>query len=319
MQLLEEKKVYENPDVVFHESKPATNDELLLTHKMEYLIEVETKSYSSTPLSPDTPVNPSIVEAARYIVGGGLKAAQLVSDGYGLVDAVGGGLHHAGPDYGGGFCVFNDVAVCATYLLENQGYDRVLVFDTDVHAGNGTMDIFYHDPRVLFIDIHQDPRTLYPGRGFLHEIGDGAGKGYTVNVTLPPFSGDHEYEMALSKVFRPLVKQFEPQVIIRNGGSDPHFSDGLGNLNLTYRGLHRIGESVREVASEMNIPIINMSCSGYNPDTVAEGWYAIFTGLMGTQLEIAESVQPEYVYPKEIEVLGIIEELAVKLEDYWAL
>ena len=319
IQLLDKKKIHEHPNVVFHKSGSAKNEELLLAHKMEYLKDVETKANLGAFLSPDTPVNPSIVEAARYIVGGGLKAAQLISDGYQLVDVVGGGLHHAGPDYGGGFCVFNDVAICAMNLLENYSYDRVLIFDTDVHAGNGTMDIFYRDPRVLLIDIHQDPRTLYPGRGFLYEIGEGAGKGNTVNIPLPPYSGDQEYGLILSRVFKPLVKQYEPQVIIRNGGTDPHFSDGLGNLNLTYRGLHSIGVSVREIASEVNVPIINMSCSGYNPNTVAEGWYAIFTGLMGTQLDIIESDQPEYVFHKEIEVERIIEELAINLKDYWAL
>ena len=114
----------------------------------------------------------------------------------------------------------------------------------DVHAGNGTMDIFWNDPRVLFVDFHQDPRTIYPGRGFLDEIGENRGKGYTVNVPLPRYTNDHEYAYALDKVFKPLVEQFEPQVIIRNGGSDPHFADRLGSLNLTYKGLKNIGKTV---------------------------------------------------------------------------
>jgi acetoin utilization protein AcuC len=270
-------------------------------------------------LSPDTPVTSGIVKAARYIVGGGLKAAKLVTEGYWLVDSIGGGLHHAGRDYGGGFCVFNDVAICAMALLRKFEFDRVLIFDTDVHAGNGTMDIFSREPRVLFIDIHQDPSTIYPGRGFIHNIGEKHGKGYTVNVPLPPYAGDQEMDLALNRVFKPLVKQFEPQIIIRNGGSDPHFSDRLGGLKMTYKGFHNIGKTVREVAKAVNAPIINMSCSGYNPQTVAEGMYAILTGLIDKELDIQENAQPEYKEPQIETVEKIIEELAIHLKNYWNL
>ncbi|MBD3206277.1 hypothetical protein GF319_08030, partial [Candidatus Bathyarchaeota archaeon] len=236
---------------------------------------------------------------------------------YNLVDSVGGGLHHAGPDYGGGFCVFNDVAVCAEAFLRTLGNERVLILDTDVHAGNGTMDIFYKDPRVLFIDIHQDPLSIYPGRGFIEEIGEGEGKGYTVNIPLPPYTGNEGMEMVLEKVFMPLVLQFEPQIIIRNGGSDPHFSDSLGSLRLTYDGFHKIGKIVREAAGVRNIPVVNMSCSGYNPDTVAEGMYSILSGLIDKELDIHEDEMPESYDPQVESIEEIISELGEKLSDHW--
>jgi acetoin utilization protein AcuC len=203
-------------------------------------------------------------------------------------------------------------------LLNKFNFDKVLILDTDVHAGNGTMDIFSKEPRVLFIDLHQDPSTIYPGRGFLNNIGEKSGKGYTVNVPLPPYAGDKEFDLALDSVFKPLVKQFEPQIIIRNGGSDPHFNDRLGNLKMTYKGLRRIGVTVREAAAEVDAPIINMSCSGYS-HTVAEGMYAILAGLMDIEFDVKENYQPEYFEPQIETVENTIQELAIHLKDYWTI
>jgi acetoin utilization protein AcuC len=319
MQLLIKKKILEKPNVVLINNEPALNEDLLLAHSKEYIEEVEAQANLRLYISPDTPVTPRIVKAARYIVGGGLKAAELVKKGYTLVDSVGGGLHHAGRDYGGGFCVFNDVAICTMALLRKFQYERVLILDTDVHAGNGTMDIFSRDPRVLFIDLHQDPSTIYPGRGFLTEIGENGGKGFTVNVPLPPFAGDQEVDLALTRVFKPLVKQFEPQVIVRNGGSDPHFADRLGSLNMTYKGFHNIGATVREASVDVKAPIINMSCSGYNPNTVAEGLYSILAGLMDIELDVEEVGNLNNVEPQIEVVEKTIDKLAIIHQDYWTM
>jgi acetoin utilization protein AcuC len=204
-------------------------------------------------------------------------------------------------------------------LLRKFQYERVLILDTDVHAGNGTMDIFSRDPRVLFIDLHQDPSTIYPGRGFLDEIGENGGKGYSVNVPLPLFAGDQEVDLALTRVFKPLVKQFEPQVIVRNGGSDPHFADRLGSLYMTYKGFHNIGATVREAAADVEAPIINMSCSGYNPNTVAEGLYSILAGLMDIELDVEDIGHLSNVEPQIEAVEKIIDKLAIIHQDYWTM
>jgi acetoin utilization protein AcuC len=317
MDLLEEKGILYKEGIEIIKQEPATDEELQLIHPHEYLRKVRQLANLYSMLTPDTPLSPSIANAARLIVGGGLKAAELVSNGYNLVDSIGGGLHHAGPDYGGGFCVYNDVAICAKTLIEKYGFERVLIFDTDVHAGNGTMDIFYKDPKVLFIDIHQDPLTIYPGRGFIEDIGEDEGRGFTVNIPLPPFVGDEEVHLVLERVFRPLVKQFKPEIIIRNGGSDPHFNDLLGSLQMTYEGFHNLGKTIREAAIEQGVPVINMSCSGYNPKTVGEGMYALLNGLMNQKLDVREEEQPTFVEHRINEVENIIEELAYYLKDYW--
>jgi acetoin utilization protein AcuC len=115
------------------------------------------------------------------------------------------------------------------------------------------------------------------------------------------------------------VEQFDPQVIIRNGGSDPHYSDRLGSLNLTYKGLQNIGKTVKESAIKIEASMINMSCSGYNPETVSKGMFAILTGLMNMDLDYIEVECLTNVMSQKGNISNIIEELAIKLQDYWAL
>lgn len=318
--LLEEKGILSRENIELLKPKAASDDDLLLVHSRDYVERVKRLASRNGQLTMDTPLSPSILAGARLIVGSALKAASLVAErGYYIVDAVGGGLHHAGRDYGGGFCVFNDVAISARSLLDIHELNRVMIFDTDVHAGNGTMDIFYEDPKVLFISVHQDPKTLYPGTGYIHQIGKDRGEGYTINVPLSPASGDICIELVLEDLFKPLVEQFNPDVIIRNGGPDAHINDGLGSLALSYKGFHNIGSSVREASEDVDAPIINMSCSGYNPETVTEGMYAIFSGI----LQIDSGLEEEYRFRAEEkqfeETQRVIEELSNRLSKYWSI
>jgi acetoin utilization protein AcuC len=211
--------------------------------------------------------------------------------------AVGGGYHHAGRDYGGGFCLFNDVAVLVEYLRAKHGVKRVLILDYDVHAGNGTSDIFYRDPDVLFIDLHQDPSTFYPGTGFVHQIGEGAGEGFNVNVPLPVGTGDGSYLWVLGEVFVPLAEEYKPEVIIANGGSDAHFADMLGGLGLTVDGFFRVARLVRETAERVCGGRLVLLCgSGYNSVVLPLCWYALAAGVAGVN---AIGVKEPYAVPLE--------------------
>ena len=319
MKLLEGLGVLADPRSKLVEPDAATDVDLLLVHTQDYLEEVRAKAEVRAPLSGDTPLNASIVEGALAVVGSSLKAAKLIAEGsVKVAEAVGGGLHHAGRSYGGGFCVFNDVAVCAQALLDRFGFDRVLVFDTDVHAGNGTMDIFYSEPRVLFISVHQDPRTIYPGTGFVEQTGNGEGEGFTVNVPLPQGADDECMNLVLEEVFTPLVREFRPQAIIRNGGSDPHFADGLGSLNITLEGLRSIGEAVAQAASGVGCGVVDLCCSGYNPETVAQGWLALLSGVTGIDALLQEKTAPSRVSSGVLRETGtVIGEVRSKLVDYW--
>jgi acetoin utilization protein AcuC len=162
-----------------------------------------------------------IEEAARFVVGQAKMACDLIQTGiYKKVISIGGGLHHAKPSYGEGFCLYNDVAFCALHLMQQYELERILILDTDAHAGNGTCEYFYEDARVLFIDLHQNPMTLYPGTGFADQIGHGKGKGFSVNIPLPINAGYDSYQLIFESIVEPITWEFEPQIIIRNGGSD---------------------------------------------------------------------------------------------------
>jgi acetoin utilization protein AcuC len=260
-------------------------------------------------------------EAARLIVGQAKKACDLVLGGeFKKAVSIGGGLHHAKPDYGERFCLYNDVAICGKYLLERHKLQRVLILDTDAHAGNGTMDYFYTDPRVLLIDLHQDPRTLYPGTGFASEIGSGEGKGYTVNIPMPVHAGDDSYKLVFEEIVRPLAEEFKPEIIIRNGGSDPHFSDGLTGLGLSVAGFRMIGQKTGEIAEVCQGKSIDLITSGYNRNVLSYAWLALISGLAGIDISIEEPEAPPQRFTGDTslaETKRVIEEVKRYLKDYW--
>ena len=299
---------------------PAAAEEqtLELAHSRTYVQRVKALEKRRGFLSPDTQLLPGSVDAARLIAGASVAAARAALE-KGL--AIGfGGLHHAGPDYGEGFCIFNDVAIAASILL-GQDIERIVILDTDAHQGNGTMDIFYSDPRVLFISLHQDPRTLYPGRGFTSEIGSGEGTGYTVNIPMPPLSVGTLYDEAMREIVVPLVDEFEPDFIIRNGGSDPLYTDALTNLGLDLDSLSALNRQVAEIASSRNVPLLDLFLSGYGP-YVTEGWLAIVRGILGVdmQLKIPENmimISDEKLERMTHDMQKTIEELKVNLGAHW--
>jgi len=260
-------------------------------------------------------------EAARLIVGQAKKACDLVQAGEAdKVVALGGGMHHAGRASGEGFCIYNDVAFCGRYLRNHHDLDRVLILDTDAHAGNGTAAYFYQDPTVLLIDLHQDPRTLYPGTGFAYEIGSGAGRGFTINVPMPLFSGKEAYRTVFEEVVRPVTEEFRPQIIVRNGGSDPHASDGLTNLGLQVDGFGMIGEQVREMAGICKGRVVDLIGSGYNREVLPHCWLALISGLTGVDVPL-EDPQPAPAWlgvDRSLgEVRGVIQEVKDHLRDHW--
>ena len=261
-------------------------------------------------------------EAARLVVGQAKMACHLVQGGeFKKAVSIGGGLHHAKPSYGEGFCLYNDVAFCALYLRQEYKLDRILILDTDAHAGNGTCEYFYEDKRVLLIDLHQDPRTLYPGTGFAYQIGSGDGKGFTVNIPLPPYAGYDSYQLVFESIVQPIVEEFKPQIIIRNGGSDPHFNDGLTSLGLPVRGFRMIGERVREMAKICDDKAIDLIASGYNREVLPYAWLALLSGLAGIELEVEEPwiiSQQISTDPAFAETERVVKEVKHQLKEYWA-
>jgi len=332
-QFLKEKLV-EGKDYEMVIAEPAGDDELRLVCHQDY-VDFCQRYYRAANLGLDYPGDVArylsadniprgrpgkVEEAARLIIGQAKAAADLVATGESpKVVALGGGMHHAKANYGEGFCIYNDVAFCARYLREVHGLDRVLVLDTDAHAGNGTAEYFYEDPSVLLIDLHQDPRTLYPGTGFAHQIGSGEGTGFTINVPMPLFSGQEAYKLVFEEIVRPVAEEFRPQVIIRNGGSDPHVADELTNLGLRVESFRMLGEQVREMAEVCNGWEIELIGSGYNRQVLPHAWLALICGLTGIDAELEEP-EPTAIWQSDRsfgDISAVVRIVKDHLEEYW--
>jgi len=321
MNLFEEQRLLGLPNVTVLRPKIATLEDLLRVHDKNYVDLIFDFAEKGRPYDLDTPLSPSILEGALYIMGGAMKIGESLYGGKierGI--SLGGGLHHAGEDFGGGFCIFNDIAILARYLQEEQGVKRVLILDYDVHAGNGTSDIFFSDSSVLFISLHQNPKTLFPGTGFVDQIGRDEGEGFNVNMPLPPGTGNKAYFYALKEIFVPLAKEFRPDIILANGGSDPHFADILGSLGLTVKDFFDLSRLVVDVAVEVcNGRLVLLVGSGYNPEILPACWYALAAGVVGVEeVKMLDPSEPPVAPPWCGErVKATVKELKQILKKYW--
>jgi acetoin utilization protein AcuC len=228
----------------------ACEEDILRVHEATYVNYVKTLSESGGWLASDTPAPPGIFEYASLATGGTLLAGRKLFEGFDCTVNPLAGFHHASRDTSSGFCFFNDIAIVIEYLREIHNLKRFLIIDLDVHHCNGTQEIYYEDPTVLTISFHQDGRTLYPGTGSLNEIGREEGKGFTVNLPLPPGTANKEYIHAFEEIVPPITKQFTPQIIIYQSGVDTHFSDPLGGLCLTFQVYFYLAKRIKELSEE---------------------------------------------------------------------
>jgi acetoin utilization protein AcuC len=199
----------------------------------------------------DVPVFPGMHEASRRVAGATVAAARAVHDGRALHAVnVAGGLHHAMPAAASGFCVYNDGAIAIRWLLD-QGVARVAYVDIDVHHGDGVQAVFYDDPRVLTISLHQTGRTLFPGTGFPDELGGPNAEGSAVNVALPPGTTDAGWLRAFHAIVPPLVREFGPTVLVSQHGCDSHRLDPLAELELSVDGQRAAHAALHRLAHEV--------------------------------------------------------------------
>ena len=322
LEFFRDQDLLSDPRIVLLQPHPASRKDLLRVHDEDYIDLIFGLAKDNRPYDVETPVSPEILEAALLICGNAIECGKAVVENRAKrAVAVGGGYHHAGKNFGGGFCLFNDVAVLTEYLRAEQGVRQILILDHDVHFGNGTSSIYYKDPTVLYISLHQDPRTIYPGSGFTWQIGEGKGEGYNVNVLLPPGTGDSTYLYALNEVFVPLAEEFKPDIIITNGGSDPHFADTLGGLALTANGFFELSKVIKETADRVCAgKLVMMPGSGYNPKVLPLCWYALAAGVVGIE---KMTVKEPYASPKEPSdcrrtVENTVDELKRLLRKHWA-
>jgi len=234
----------------------------------------------------DNPIFDDIYEASLRYSGASIQAAQAIIDGEGSVAFnISGGLHHAHYDRAAGFCVLNDCAMAARRLRTH--FQKVAYVDIDVHHGDGVQELFYNDPTVLTISIHEVGRGFFPGTGYVDEIGEGPGEGYAVNVPVAPDTIDDTWLMAWRQAALPLLRAFEPEAIVLQMGADPHYLDPLAHVCLTAQGWL---EAVKDVRS-LGLPIVAIGGGGYNLSTVTRMWASAVSVLIDQPLpnEVPES------------------------------
>lgn len=196
----------------------------------------------------DTPLFPEIHSAASRIVGSTLAAARSVWQGsVPHAVSIAGGMHHAMPAKASGFCVYNDVGVAIRWLLD-QGARRVVYVDLDAHHGDGVQRIFWDEPRVLTVSVHESGLSLFPGTGFPHETGGPGAEGSAVNVALPARTRGDAWLRAVEAVVPPLVAEFAPDVLVSQHGADAHGSDPLTNLRVSVDHQLAAARMMRELA-----------------------------------------------------------------------
>jgi acetoin utilization deacetylase AcuC-like enzyme len=226
-------------------------------------------------IDADTIVSPGSWEAALHAAGGAVAVVDEVLGGERSRLAVSVHRppgHHAEAERSMGFCLFNNVAVAARHARDAFGVRRVLILDFDVHHGNGTQDVFYGTDEVLFVSIHQSP--LYPGTGAAGETGSGPGAGHTVNLPVPPGSGDAVFGSLVEHVVVPLARAYGPELILVSAGFDAHADDPLADGRVTDAGYATMAASVRALADELDVPVGVVLEGGYDLGALARGLVA---------------------------------------------
>jgi acetoin utilization protein AcuC len=235
----------------------ATPELLQLVHTPQYVEAVRRAGQTLRPDpshglgTPDDPVFDGMHEASALVAGASLAAARAVLDGthdHGV--NVSGGLHHAMPDRASGFCVYNDPAIAISWVL-GQGVDRVAYVDIDVHHGDGVQAVFWDDPRVLTISLHESGRTLFPGTGDPRDVGGPNARGAAVNVAFEPGTGDTEWHAAFDRVVPGAVQEFAPRFLVTQHGCDTHALDPLANLMVSVDGQRLAHEKLHALSHEV--------------------------------------------------------------------
>jgi acetoin utilization deacetylase AcuC-like enzyme len=262
---------------------PASVEQLTRVHRPELVSFVrDLAARGGGTIGLDTVASHRSYDAALIAAGGAIQATRLGCErpgqrAFALVRPPG---HHATPDTAMGFCFFNNVAVAARVALDELGLERVAIVDFDVHHGNGTQDIFYGDKRVLFCSLHQFP--LYPGTGRAEETGTGEGRGYTVNIPLPPGSGDLAYRQAFEQIVGPAVRRFQPELILVSAGFDAHWRDPLAEMRVSTTGFVEMTQCLLALSHELCQGRLALTLEGgYDLQALASSVVAVCTTLVG--------------------------------------
>ncbi|WP_240618194.1 histone deacetylase family protein [Halomonas heilongjiangensis] len=272
------------PGVTFESGKAATREQLGRVHTSSYLDHIFELRGQSAWLDVDTTaVSPGSVDAAEVAAGTAIAAVEAVVEGraassFALVRPPG---HHAEPVRARGFCLFNNVAVAAAHARAALDCRRVMIVDWDAHHGNGTQDIFWADPHVLFCDLHR-AAPFYPGTGSLEEIGMGLGDGTNVNIPLPADAGDAAYLKAFREILVPAAEWFQPDLILVSTGFDPHSHDLA--MEVSYDGFAAMTGILKTLARRhCQGRLVFVLEGGYNLISLSRGVRSVLRVLAGDE------------------------------------
>jgi acetoin utilization deacetylase AcuC-like enzyme len=286
----------------------ASIDQIVRVHPPEYVDHVRQACERGVPLDPDTVTSPGSWGAALHAVGGAVAMVNALLGGEARLGFC--GLrppgHHAETHAAMGFCLFNNIAAAARHALDEHGLARVLVLDWDVHHGNGTNEIFHETSALLFASIHQSP--LYPGTGPLSDVGGGEGEGFSINLPVPPGSGESEWLSLVQHVVMPAAREFEPELVLVSAGFDAHRADPLASCLLETESYAQLAAHVRELAAGLGVPV----------GLVLEGGYdlaALSASVVATLNSLADGSEA----PREVERDAISERAATAIGRYWRL
>ncbi len=314
-QLIEE-GIIDGYTVKLLEPTPAMIEDVLEVHTKEYLEFLMRESEKGVSIIDyDTNIPKGVFQRALLAAGGAIRAAKAVLDrevdnAFAMVRPPG---HHAKPWIGAGFCYLNNMAIMVKWLLK-RGFERIAILDWDAHHGDGTQEVFYEDDRVLFISTHQIP--LYPGTGYPHECGAGKGEGYTINIPLPPGTGDEGYMMVIDEIIEPVILEFSPQFIAISAGQDNHFTDPLTSLALTAKGYAEMMRWAVEMSKELcNGRLVAVLEGGYSVEAALPytnlGIIAAMAGLDISNIREPENYLSELIWRKR----NVYEKLKSNIED----
>lgn len=291
------------------EPRCAALDEIRYIHSPEYIEKARSHSELELPLDPDTILSKDSFNVALLAAGGAITGVDALLDGtdssFALVRPPG---HHAEPDRGMGFCIFNNIAISARHA-QKKGKKRILIVDWDVHHGNGTQEAFYDDPSVLYFSTHQYPH--YPGTGWLDEVGSGDGEGYNINVPLPAETDDSGFIAAFEEILVPAALEFMPDMILISAGQDACANDGLAHMRMSVGGFAVLASIVKSIAKETCDGKLGAVLEGgYDLELLSNSVAAVLNVFMGLEPARKESAVSQKVRVR-------LEEIKQVQRKYW--